>query len=125
VDVLYRQLRDEQITNVVPAVVNLADPSPGLGWRGAERAPFLERNRPDLALFLAVVHHLAITSNVPTSEVLDLIRWLDCRAVVEFPTRDDPMVKTLLRNKAAGTHDDYSLEQFEREVEERFVVERR
>ncbi|MBI2704156.1 MAG: methyltransferase [Actinobacteria bacterium] len=125
VDVLYRRLREAKTTNVVPLVVNLADPPAGLGWRGQERRGFLDRNRPDLVLCLAVVHHLAITSNVPTAEFLDVLVSLGAEAIVEFPTEDDPMVKRLLRNKRAGVHDGYALATFEEQVAERFNVERR
>lgn len=125
VDHLYRDLRAEGAGNIVPLVVDFADPSPGIGWRGRERAPFLQRNQPDLVLALAVVHHLAITNNVPPSELLDALHDLDCECIVEFPTEDDPLVRKLVRNKRAGVHVGYTLERFEREVEERFTVARR
>ena len=60
VDTLYRTLRDEGNERILPLTMNLADPSPGTGWRGVERQPFLGRGRPDLVLALAVIHHLAI-----------------------------------------------------------------
>ena len=37
VDLLYRALRREGPGNILPLVVNLADPSPSLGWRCRER----------------------------------------------------------------------------------------
>src|SRR5207253_8241287 len=43
---------------ILPLVSNIADPSPNLGWRGAERKSLIERGRPDLTLCLALVHHL-------------------------------------------------------------------
>ena len=125
VDLLYRRLREHGVANVVPLVVDLADPAPGLGWRSRERTAFLDRNRPDLVLLLAVVHHLAITSNVPTSEVLDLLVDLGSEVVIEFPTERDPMVERLVRNKREGVHAGYSLERFDHEVAERFTVRRR
>ena len=33
----YRTLRDEGERRILPLVMDLANPSPGLGWRGAER----------------------------------------------------------------------------------------
>jgi SAM-dependent methyltransferase len=125
IDTLYRSLRDEGNTNILPLTMDLANPSPGTGWRSAERQPFLGRGRPDLVLALAVIHHLAISANVPLGEFLAMIADLCGEAVVEFPTTDDPMVKRLLRNKREGVHDDYNLESFEREVESRFEVCRR
>jgi hypothetical protein len=125
VDTLYRSLRDEGNSRILPLTMNLANPSPGTGWRGTERRPFLDRARPDLVLALAVIHHLAITANVPLGAILAMIHDLGADAVVEFPTPDDPMVGRLLRNKRQGVHDDYTVARFEQEVDARFVVRRR
>src|SRR5207245_2035956 len=65
------RLAREENENLLPLVVDLADPSPSLGWRGAERRHLPARGRPDLTLALALVHHLAITRNVPLAELLD------------------------------------------------------
>jgi hypothetical protein len=53
VETLYRALRQERNTTILPLVMNLADASPGLGWRGRERKAFDQRDRPDLVLALA------------------------------------------------------------------------
>jgi hypothetical protein len=125
VDGMYRRLRDEGEGRIVPLVGNLVDPSPGLGWRGAERRPLEARGRPDLVLALALVHHLSITGNVPLRELLDWFASLGAPVVIEFPTREDPMVKRLLAAKAEGLHADYTLDEFERLLGERFEVGRR
>jgi hypothetical protein len=124
VELLYRTLRDEGVTDIHPLTVNLTDPSPALGWRGAERKTLLERGRPDLVLCLALVHHVSIAGNVPVREVVDWLRSLDATLVVEFPTREDPKVEQLLAAKRPGTHLDYEREFFERCLGERFEVER-
>src|SRR6266508_1852073 len=49
---LYRSVRDEGPANVLPLVMNLVDPSPGRGWRNAERRAFTDRDQPDLVLAL-------------------------------------------------------------------------
>jgi hypothetical protein len=125
VDALYRALAAEGSESILPLVADLTNPSPGLGWRGDERRPLEARGRPELALCLAVVHHLAITGNLPLSEVVAWIRSLDASAVVEFPPRADPMVARLLSGKGPDANPDYELEHFERLLEERFAIERR
>jgi SAM-dependent methyltransferase len=125
IDRLYRQLRDEGDRKILPLVMNLADPSPGLGWRGRERRPLADRGRPDLVLALALVHHLAISANVPLAEVVDWLASLGATTVVEFPTREDPMVQRLLAGKRDETHLDYDLAGFERLLGEAFEVEAR
>jgi SAM-dependent methyltransferase len=124
VDMLYRRLRDQGRENVLPLVMNLADPSGGLGWRNRERAPFASRVRPDLTLALALVHHLAIAANVPLPEVVSWLRSFGGRLVVEFVHTDDPMVTRLLANKPAGLFDDYQRETFEALLGEQFLVHR-
>ena len=124
VETLYRALRQERNTTILPLVMNLADASPGLGWRGRERKAFDQRDRPELVLALALLHHLVISAAVPLAEVLDWLRSLDARVVVEFVHPEDGMVERLLANKPAGLHDDYRVDVFETLVGERFTVER-
>ena len=122
---LYSALRAEGSRWILPLVVDLADSSPGLGWRGVERKRLEERGRPDLVLCLALVHHLAIGRNLPLAELVGWLRGLEARLVIEFADRDDPMVKRLLSAKRAETHESYGRDAFERSLGERFEVERR
>ena len=100
VELLYRDLRGEGNEQILPLTMNLADPSPGLGWRGLERRSMPERGKPDLMLALALVHHMAISANVPVKEFIDWLAWLGGELVIEFPTREDPMVRSCSRPSA-------------------------
>lgn len=124
VDRLYKALKEEGVSGILPLTLDLTDPSPGLGWRGIERQPLEDRGRPDLALCLALVHHVSISGNVPVAEFLDWLRELSTSVVVEFPTPEDPMVKRMLGRKQEADHHDYRRDWFERCLEERFSVER-
>jgi hypothetical protein len=124
VDLLYRRLRAAGDEKVLPLVMNLTDPSGGIGWRNRERAPFLDRVRPDLTLALALVHHLTIAANVPLPEVVMWLAAFGGRTVVEFPHTDDVQVQRLLANKPAGLFDDYRRDAFETLLSERFLVHR-
>lgn len=124
VDRLYRALKRGGVADILPLTLDLTDPSPGLGWRGLERAPLEARGRPDLALCLALVHHVSITGNVPVAGFLDWLQRLAASVVVEFPTPDDPMVKRMLGRKRQADHHDYRRDWFERCLDERFSVER-
>lgn len=125
VDGLYRSLRESGDTRILPLVLNLADPSPNRGWRGKERLAFTERSRPQLVLALALIHHLVISRNVPMQEFVDFLADSGGDLVVEFPTPEDPMVQGLLRNKAEGVHDDYTVDVFEAALARRFDIRRR
>ena len=124
VELLYRDLRSERNEQILTLTMNLADPSPGLGWRGLERRSMPDRGKPDLVLALALIHHVAIAANVPVKEFVDWLASLGSALVIEFPTREDPMVKKLLAPKRDGLHPDYELGFFERTLNEAFEVER-
>jgi SAM-dependent methyltransferase len=124
VELLYRELRAEANDRILPLTMNLADPSPGLGWRGLERRALADRGTPDLVLALALVHHVTIGANVPVKEFVDWLASLGAALVIEFPTREDPMVRKLLAPKREGLHPDYEIGFFERCLGEAFEVER-
>jgi hypothetical protein len=118
------RLAREEHERILPLVVDLADPSPSLGWRGAERKHLPARGKPDLTLALALVHHLAITRNVPLAELLDWFASLDGALVIEFVDPSDEMAQRLLGAKREGLHGDYTRPEFERLLGARFEVER-
>ncbi|MGH9148585.1 MAG: class I SAM-dependent methyltransferase [Vicinamibacterales bacterium] len=124
VERLYQTLKADGSVKVLPLVLDVTDPSPNLGWRGLERRAMLGRGRPDLVLSLALVHHLVITSNIPLADVVEWFRELGGEVVVEFPTRDDEMVKRLLRNKDQS-YDDYRTEFFEACLANHFELRQR
>jgi ribosomal protein L11 methylase PrmA len=112
---------DAGTDNILPLVVDLASPSPGIGWRGAERKPLGERGKPDLVLALALLHHLVLTANVPVADVLDWLHSLGGHLVLEFVDKSDPMPRQLLLNKI-DNYRDYEKDAFHALFERRFEV---
>ncbi len=100
-------LNGESARNILPLVQNLADPSPNWGWRNRERTELSSRARPDLVLCLALIHHAVITANIPLAEFVDWLAGLADALVIEYVSRADDKVQTLLRNKE-DKYDDYS-----------------
>ena len=125
VDRLYRDLRRDGEQRILPLVLDLSDPSPGLGWRSSERPAFVDRVRPDLVLCLAVVHHLALTNTVPLDEIVAFLADFGAPLVVEFPHRDDVMAARLLARKRHGVFDAYDQANWERALGTRFAVRAR
>ena len=121
---LFQHMRSEGEEKILTLVGNVCDPSPDIGWRNLERGSFERRTDPDLILALAVVHHISIAGNVPLPEVVRWLAGFNSSMVVELPTRDDPMVKSLLAAKREGTHDDYDRPIFEATLNECFDVVR-
>ena len=121
---LYLELKAEGNNSILPLIINLADPSPSLGWRGSERKSLPERGQPNLTLCLALIHHTVISANIPLKEFVDWLASLGTSLVMEFITKQDPMVRTLLRNKK-DNYTDYELEYFEQCLSEAFDVKKR
>ena len=124
IDKLYAALKSERVSKILPLIVNVTDPSPNLGWRNMERKRITERGQPDLTLALALIHHVVIGGNIPMAEFVQWLRDLGGDLVIEFVTRKDPMVVTLLRNKE-DHYADYDEAVFERELAARFRIAKR
>ena len=122
VDRLYNTLKAEKNEKILPLYVDMSDTGGGIGWRGQERPGIFERGRPDIVLYLAVIHHLAITFNIPVAQQIDMLADLTPELVIEMPHAADPMVRKLLTNKREGIHDDFNLDEFERLLGLRFNV---
>jgi SAM-dependent methyltransferase len=97
VEVLYRRLRKEPAA-INPMVVDLCNPSPGLGLMNRERPPFLERIQGDCVLALALIHHLLVSGNMTLDAVCELMASISRRdLVLEFIPTDDGMFERLLK----------------------------
>ena len=117
----YRSLVKDGRTETTPLVMDLADPSPSLGWAQRERAGLLERANADVVLALALIHHLAIGRNVPLPMVIDLFAQLAPAAIVEWVPRGDPMVDRLLASRE-DIFDTYTEAGFVAAAERRFSI---
>jgi len=123
VEAHWRRVRGDGNPAVLPLILDLANPSPAIGWALAERASFLERGQPDVILALALVHHLAIGNNVPLPAVARLFARLSPRAIVEFVPKEDPMTRQLLASRR-DIFDGYTLDGFRAAFGEAFTVVR-
>jgi len=122
VERLYRD--KETPNNILPLVQNLADPSPNWGWRNRERSDLQSRSKPDLVLCLALIHHVVISANIPLPEFIGWLAGLTDKLVIEYVSRKDDKVQTLLRNKE-DKYRDYSREALESELERHFDIRRK
>jgi len=107
--------------NILPLLQNVADPSPSWGWRNRERSDLQTRSRPDLVLCLALIHHVVITANIPLAEFVDWLAGLTDKLVIEYVSRKDDKVQTLLRNKQ-DKYQDYTRESLETNLKRHFEI---
>jgi hypothetical protein len=123
VDINYRQVVANGETNLLPLVLDLTNPSPAIGWENRERMSILERGPADTVLALALVHHLAISNNVPLDRIADFLARLCSWLIIEFVPKSDPKVQRLLSTRE-DIFPHYTRQGFEKEFGKRFVVKR-
>ena len=97
----------------LPLFLDAANPTPSQGWGETERMGLRRRAGADGLLALALVHHLAISRNVPLDRLVGWLVDLAPSGIVEFVPKADAMVQELLRLRE-DIFDDYSVESFER-----------
>lgn len=98
----HRACREKGTGRILPLTMDLANPSPGLGWDGRERLSLKERGSADLVLALALIHHLVFSCNVPLPLIARWFGEITEYLLVEFIPPSDPMVKKLVINRADG-----------------------
>jgi ribosomal protein L11 methylase PrmA len=95
----YLRNRSERIADVLPLLLDLTNPSPSIGWALAERASTLARLRGSVVA-LALVHHLAISNNVPLPRLAAFFACAATTLVIEFVPKEDSQVQRLLATRA-------------------------
>ncbi len=105
----YRAVKRDGQERVMPLVMDLANPSPSLGWAGRERRSLTERANADVLVALALVHHVAIGNNVPLASFSTYLAELGRQLILEFVPKSDPRAAAMLSARR-DIFDDYSLE---------------
>ncbi len=118
----YLECDKQAVRNIFPLLIDLANPSPSIGWQNQERVSFMERGPADVVLALALIHHLAISHNLPWEKIAKFLSGICEFLIIEFVPKNDPQIKRLLATRK-DIFDDYSQESFEREFNKLFTVE--
>ncbi|MEX1113316.1 MAG: SAM-dependent methyltransferase [Patescibacteria group bacterium] len=120
----YREAKKREETNLLPAVLDLTNPTPGIGWAHEERESVTDRGPVDMVLFLALIHHMAIGNNVPLSSVADYVAKTCRHLVIEWVPKGDSQVNKLLATRE-DIFDDYTQKGFEAAFSRRFKTVRK
>ena len=118
----YRAVRAAGEQDILPLLLDLADPSPALGWAHQERRSLEQRGPADALLALALVHHLAIGRNVPLDRIAAYFARLGRSLIVEFVPKSDSQVQRLLRNRK-DVFADYDRPGFEAAFGRHFLID--
>ena len=117
----YIEMRRRGETHILPLVMDLTNPSPALGWDHQERASLAGRGPVDLVLALALIHHLAISNNVPLERVAAFFARAGRALVIEFVPKGDSQVNRLLATRE-DVFPDYEQGSFERAFGRHFEI---
>jgi len=99
VEANYRGSKKAKDTNMLPLVVDLTNPGGALGWQNTEREAVHERLQTDLVMALALVHHLAISNNLPFGMIARYFSQFAPYLIIEFVPKDDSQVQKLLATR--------------------------
>lgn len=123
VEMNYLQAVEGKETNILPLLLDLTNPSPSLGWDNEERLSLIDRGPADLAMALALIHHLAISNNVPLGRVATFLSKVCTSLIIEFVPKSDHKVQRLLATRE-DVFPNYTQDGFEEAFGERFAIER-
>lgn len=112
VELHYQTIKKHKAKKVLPLLLNLTTPSAAIGWNNEERMSFVGRAPVDMVLALGLIHHLAISNNVPLHKIAQHLSQLANNIIIEFVPKEDSQVIKLLQNRE-DVFTDYTIESFE------------
>ena len=108
-------------TNIIPLLLDLSNPSPNIGWQNQERMSIFDRGPVDTVLALALIHHLAISNNLPIDEIAEFLNRICTSLIIEFVPKSDSQVQKLLSTRE-DIFPDYSQQDFEHQFSKYFTI---
>lgn len=120
----YLQAKESKDDNLLALRIDLANPSPALGWDHEERASLADRGPADAVVSLALIHHLAIGNNVPLDRIAVFLARLGRHLIIEWVPKEDSQVQRLLASRE-DVFPDYTEDGFVQAFSVDFKVEQR
>ena len=117
----YLQALERGEKSILPLWIDLNNPSPGIGWENEERKSLWKRGPAETILALALIHHLAISNNVPLAKIALLFRNTCHSLIIEFVPKSDSMTQKLLESRQ-DIFPDYTQKAFEDEFSQFFEI---
>ena len=106
---------------ILPLQLDLTNPSSAIGWNNSERESFVGRGPVDMVMALALVHHLAISNNVPLEKLASFFCGIGKNLIIEFVPKSDSQVKKLLATRE-DIFPDYTQSDFEKTFRTYFEI---
>jgi hypothetical protein len=84
---------------ILPLILDLTAPSPAIGFANRERLTIGERQKPDIIMMLAIIHHMAISNNLPFNMIAQWVSEQCTYLIIEFIPKEDSQVQILLKTR--------------------------
>lgn len=120
----YCEVKDGEEKSLLPLVMDFMNPSGPLGWRNKERDTFINRGPADMVLALALVHHLAISNNLPFWAIADFFADISRSLIIEFVPKYDSNTQRLLKSRK-DIFQNYTKDFFETVFKTKFNIRER
>jgi len=119
----YRKINKNKEAGLLPMLINLANPSPAIGFSNKERDSFAQRinDKKPILMALALIHHLSISNNTPLDKTASFFASLCKAIIIEFVPKSDPQTQKLLVSRE-DIFDKYTKENFEKVYSEYFNI---
>jgi len=119
----YQECVLKKETYILPLVLDLTNPSPAIGWENEERMSLVERRPSDMVFALALLHHLAISNNLPFDKIASFLKKLCQTLIIEFIPKTDSQAQRLLSSRE-DIFQFYTQQNFEAEFGKHFRIQR-
>ena len=117
----YKQVIASNEKNLLPLVMDLTNPSAGTGFQNEERLSLIKRGPTEVVLALALIHHLAISNNLPFELIAQFFSKICQTLIVEFIPKEDSQVQRLLKSRR-DIFPHYTQNFFEKEFKKFFTI---
>ena len=121
VETNYLESKKRRIHNILPLLLDLTNPAPRIGWENNERMSLMDRAPADTVIALALIHHLAVSNQVPLDKLAAFFAQLCDSLIIEFIPKTDSQVQRLLSTRK-DVFPDYTQAAFERAFSKHFTT---
>lgn len=108
--------------HLLPLLLDLTNPSSNIGWGNEERMSFLERGQAEVVFALAIIHHLAISNNLPFEKIASFFKKICNFLIIEFVPKNDSQVQKLLTTRE-DIFPEYTQLSFENRFSQFFTIQ--
>jgi ribosomal protein L11 methylase PrmA len=117
----YLHIKNSRLNKLLPLLQDVTNPSPGIGWMNTERGRIIDRGLPDTLMALALIHHIAISNNVPLIKIAEYFSKMCKHLIIEFVPKEDSQVRILLATRE-DVFPNYEQKSFEKDFSVFFKI---